>query len=381
MPSPSPPPKPQRIASVDALRGFSIFWLLGGEGAAQALGEMTRNDGPVLRPIGEFIAIQFQHAEWEGFRFWDFVFPLLIFVTGISIVFSLSKIVARADRVEAYKRVFWRAALLFVLGILFYGGMSKLWPDIRLLGVLQRIALCYLFASLLFLNLQWRGLTVAAAFILIGYWALLTFVPVPGVGVASYAPDVNLANWIDQHFLPGRKFDGTTDPEGLLSTLPAVATCLLGVLAGVLLQNERIAALRKAYALMIAGAAMLAAGYLWGLQFPVIKAIWTSSYVLVAAGYSALLLGVLYLVMDIRGRQAWAIIFIWIGANALALYFFNGVAGFEPFAKRLAGGNVSQFFDQAIAPGTGRFVTHVLALAIATALAGYLYRRRIFIRV
>jgi predicted acyltransferase len=201
------------------------------------------------------------------------------------------------------------------------------------------------------------------------------------VGVASYAPDVNLANWIDQHFLPGRKFDGTTDPEGLLSTLPAVATCLLGVLAGILLQNERIAALRKAYALMIAGAAMLAAGYLWGLQFPVIKAIWTSSYVLVAAGYSALLIGVLYLVMDIRGRQAWAIIFIWIGANALALYFFNGVAGFEPFAKRLAGGNVSQFFDQAIAPGTGRFVTHVLALAIATALAGYLYRRRIFIRV
>ncbi len=123
------------------------------------------------------------------------------------------------------------------------------------------------------------------------------------------------------------------------------------------------------------------AGLLWGLQFPIIKSIWTSSFVLVTGGLTRCLLGAVYLIMDIWGRQAWAIIFIWIGGNALALYFFNGVAGFQPFAQRLAGGDVSRFLDQAVAPGTGRFVTHVLALAIGTAVAAYLYRKRIFIRV
>jgi predicted acyltransferase len=209
----------------------------------------------------------------------------------------------------------------------------------------------------------------------------LTFVPVPGLGVATYQNDVNLANWIDRNYLPGKKFDGLTDPEGLLSTLPAIATCLFGVLAGLFLQYERVAPVRKAYTFMMAGIALLLIGYVWGLEFPIIKAIWTSSFVLVTAGYSAVLLGAFYLVMDVWGHQRWATVFKWIGTNALFLYFINGVAGFEPFAKRLVGGSISQFFDQAIAPGAGRFVLHCVALLIAIALAGYLYKRRIFIRV
>ena len=123
-----------------------------------------------------------------------------------------------------------RALLLYGLGLIYYGGISAHWSDIRLVGVLQRIALCYLFASLLFLNLNLRGLLVAFASLLVGYWALMTFVPVPGIGAGSFGPDANLANWIDAHYLPGRLWDKTRDPEGLLSTLPAIGTCLLGVL-------------------------------------------------------------------------------------------------------------------------------------------------------
>jgi predicted acyltransferase len=167
----------------------------------------------------------------------------------------------------------------------------------------------------------------------------------------------------------------------LLSTLPAVGTCLIGVLAGLVIQNGQLAPMRKVLIFIGGGILMTAAGYLWGLQFPVIKAIWTSSFVLVAAGYSAILLGVFYLLMDIWGWRLWATVFVWICANALALYFFYGIAGFEPFAKRIVGGNVAQFLAQTIAPGTGRFVTHVLALTIAALVAAYLYRRRIFIRV
>lgn len=374
--------KPNRVASVDALRGFSILWLLGGEGAALALGKMLENDGPVLRPIGGAITYQFQHAPWEGFRFWDLVFPLFIFVTGIAIVFSLSKALAsNAGRQAAYRRIVTRAALLFLLGILFYGGASEPWPEVRLLGVLQRIALCYLFAALLFLHLGWRSLTAVIVIILIGYWALLTFVPVPGLGVATYQNDVNLANWIDRHLLPGKKFDGLTDPEGLLSTLPAVATCLLGVLAGLFLRNETVPPRRKAEMLMMVGVATGATGYLWGLQFPIIKGIWTSSFVLVTGGYSLILLGAFYLVMDVWGWQAWATVFKWVGANALSLYFLNGIAGFEPFTRRITGGSVSEFLDETVTAGAGTFVTHVLALLVAIALAAYLYRRRIFIRV
>jgi len=374
--------KPNRVASVDALRGFSILLLIGGEGVALALGEMLKSGGGVLSAIGGFINYQFEHAPWEGFRFWDLVFPLFIFVTGIAVVFSLSKPrTSDAGRGAAYRRIVSRAALLFLLGILFYGGASERWPEIRLLGVLQRIALCYLFAALLFLHLGWRGLTVVIVVILIGYWAVLVYVPVPGLGVATYQNDVNLVNWIDRNFLPGKKFDGLTDPEGLLSTVPAITTCLLGVLAGIFLQNESVPPQRKAWMLMIAGVAMAAAGYLWGLQFPIIKAIWTSSFVLVTGGYSLILLGVFYLVMDVRGWQAWAIAFKWVGANALALYFLNGVAGFQPFTERIAGGSVSEFLDRTVAPGAGSFVTHVLALIVAIALAAYLYRRRIFIRV
>src|SRR5215216_214880 len=138
-------------------------------------------------------------------------------------------------------------------GLIYYGGTSNLWPEIRLLGVLQRIALCYLFASLLFLHLDLRGLVVAFVTLLVGYWALMTFVPVPGVGAGSFAMGANLANWIDAQYLPGRKWYGPWDPEGLLSVLPAIGTCLLGVFAGLLLKNSDLLPQQKSLSLAGAG--------------------------------------------------------------------------------------------------------------------------------
>ena len=141
--------------------------------------------------------------------------------------------------------------------------------EIRLGGVLQRIALCYLFASLLFLNVSLRGMVASFAALLIGYWALMTFVPVPGIGTGSFAEGANLANWIDAHYLPGRKWEGSWDPEGILTTLPAIGTCLLGVFAGLLLKNPKLDARQKSLWLIYAGVALLAAGLLWSLQFPI----------------------------------------------------------------------------------------------------------------
>jgi predicted acyltransferase len=370
-----------RVISVDALRGFSIFWIIGADGAIWTLERMLRDKGPALSAAGSFLGVQLRHVEWEGLTFYDFIFPLFIFVTGVSIVLALPRLVEHEGRARAHLQVLRRAVLLYVLGLIFYGGLSQHWSDIRFVGVLQRIAICYLFASLLFLNVSRRGLIVALVALLGGYWVLMTFVPVPGIGPGSFSRDANLADWIDARYLPGRLWDKTRDPEGLLSTMPAIGTCLLGVLAGLLLKDRRLTPTQKSIWLISSGVAMIFAGYLWGLQFPVIKLIWTSSFVLVTGGYSAILLGVMHQMIDVWRWKAWATIFVWIGANAIALYFINGVAGFEPFALRFVGGDVKVWLDQTVTPGTGVFAAHLLGLAFAVALAGFLYNRKIFLRV
>lgn len=371
-----------RVVSVDALRGLNMFCIIGFDGAIWSIDHMCRNKGLVIASIGSFLGTQFSHVEWEGFRFYDFIFPLFIFVTGVSIVFSLPGLVEREGKARAHLRVLRRAALLYGLGLIYYGGISEHWADVRLLGVLQRIGLCYLFASLLFLNVGLRGMVAACVALLAGYWALMTFVPVPGIGAGSFAPDANLANWIDLHYLPGRLWDKTRDPEGMLSTLPAIVTCVLGVFAGLLLRDDRVAPQQKCLWLAGAGIALIAAGYLWALQFPIIKAIWTSSFVLVAGGWSALTLAAMYQVIDVWGSKRWPTIFVWIGANAITLYFLNNlIHGFYSLATRFVGGDFSDLLDRVVTAGTGGLVSNLLGLGFAVALAGYLYRHKLFLRV
>jgi len=372
----------RRVVSIDALRGFSFIGILGGDGIAWSLGEMSDGKSGILSDAGIFVRDQFSHVAWEGFSFYDLIFPLFVFVTGVSIVFSLTHLVEREGKGAAYRRVLRRSFLLFALGLLYYGGMSRHWPDIRLLGVLQRIAICYLFASFLFLSFRWRGLVSAFVLLVGGYWALMTFVPVPDVGAGSYAMDANLANWIDFNYLPGMKWDVTRDPEGLLSTLPAIGSCLLGVLAGLLLQDRRVAPQQKSLWLVGAGMLMVVAGYLWGLQFPIIKQIWTSSFVLVAGGYSAILLGVFYQVIDVWEWRTWPTVFVWIGANAITLYMLGNVMNYyETVATRFVGGDVADFLDTYVTPGTGHLLAAAGGLALAISAASYLYRHKIFLRV
>ncbi len=247
-----------------------MFWIIGADGAAKALAEMLSGKGMIPSTAGNIIGGQFEHAEWEGLRFYDLIFPLFIFVTGVAIVFSLMRLIEQESKSTAYWRVLRRSLLLFALGLVYGGvteswpnsGVNESWPDIRLLSVLNRIALCYLFTSLLFLNLRLPGLIVAFVAILAGYWALMTFVPVSGIGAGSYAKDANLANWIDAQYLPGRKWNGAWDPEGLLSTLPAIGTCLLGVFAGLLLKEPNLQPHQKTLWLIGAGPAMIALGVL-----------------------------------------------------------------------------------------------------------------------
>jgi predicted acyltransferase len=370
-----------RVVSVDALRGLNMFWIMGFDGAMESLGEMSEGKSSAASSVGRYLGNQFNHAPWEGLRFYDLIFPLFIFLAGVSIVLSLPRLVEREGLASAHLRILRRSFLLYVMGVIGYGGLSTHFADVRLLGILQRIAICYFFTALMFLHFNLRMLIGATVIILAGYWALMTFVPVPGIGAGSFAPDANLANWIDRNYLPGRLWDVTRDPEGLLSTLPAIATCLFGVFAGLLIRDNRLSEPQKTLWLGAAGLALLAAGYLWALQLPIIKAIWTSSFVLVSAGYSMLMLAAMHQIVDIWQWRRWATVFIWIGANALALYFVNDIANFYSIAARLAGGDLSDYLDNHVAPGAGGLLLHAVMLVVAIAFARFLYRHKIFLRV
>lgn len=390
--------------SLDALRGFDMFWIVGADALARGLRGMSDTGFTGL------LATQLEHVNWEGFRFYDLIFPLFVFMVGVATVFSLSRMIEQDGRAAAVGRVLRRGVLLFAIGIFYSGGFSNPWPEIRLMGVLNRIALAYLFTGLLFCYLRPRALMAVCAGLLLGYWAMLALVPFPDVrptpdtkiiaketgftsvsqlNLAStsrirgtYDKGVNLANYMDQKYLPGRKYDGTWDPEGILSTLPAIATCLLGVFSGLLLKNAAVPDARKVIYLIGFGVAGVGLGWLWSLQFPVIKKIWTSSYVLVAGGYSAILLGVFYQIVDVWKRRTWCQPFVWIGMNSITIYLASNIlGGFRNLARRLVGGDVQEFLNAYAMKGLGDMMISIAGLLLVFWFARFLYQRKIFLRL
>lgn len=354
-----------RVVSVDALRGFDMFWILGGDFVIRSLQKLW--DTPLTRTLAE----QMEHCEWAGFRFYDLIFPLFVFLAGVSIAFSLPKLVEAEGKPAAFRRILIRSLLLVFLGIIYMGGVSNGFANISLPGVLQRIGVAYFFASSVFLVGSTRTLAITSIALLIGYWALLTFVAVPGLGEPSYEQGKNLAYWIDQNFLPGKKFEGT-----ILSTLPAVANCLFGVFAGLLLKSSGLSEQTKVSRLVIAGIVSLSIGYLWSVQFPIIKLLWTSTYVLVACGWGALLLAAFHQLIEVRQWQRWAQPFIWIGMNAITIYLLSALLNFYKLADRFVGGDVAKWLGN----GAG-VVKGVVVLAMVLAVVRFLYQRKIFLRL
>ena len=317
IPEPNPSSPSGRIISVDALRGFDMFWIIGIDEVIWAAEKAWPNT------FTHVLAAPLKHCEWDGFSFYDLIFPLFVFLVGVSTVFSLTKTLQQENRAAPYKRIFRRFLLLYLAALVHDGAF---WGEhFRLLGVLQRIAWCYLITALLFCHLKFRGLLVVFFGILISYWALLSFVPPPGEPSPTFAIGRTWPNYIDLHYLPsGSGGRHGWINEGILSTVPAVATCLLGLFAGMLLRRKNVGDKQKVAGFVICGTLLVAVGYLWGLQFPVIKRIWTSTYVLVAGGYSCVLLGLFYLIIDVYKRKKWAAPFVRIGSNSITAYVVCG---------------------------------------------------------
>ena len=365
-----------RLMSLDAFRGFVMFWIVGGEALAHALAKLDGVQSEVLNTV----MIQLKHVSWEGFRFYDLIFPSFVFIVGASIAFSLGKLQASSSRRDAVRRVIWRGLLLWLVGIIYYGGISGGLEGVRLLGVLQRIGICYLVTGLLFIYLPVRGLVAAFLVLLGGYWALLSFVAVPGQEAVSFEEGRNITNWFDSKYLPFFKWNGTHDPEGILSTLPAIATCLLGVFTGLVLKNERMAGGKKVLTLLGVGVALVLAGHLWGGYHPVIKNLWTSSFVVLAGGWSLILLAFFYLVIDVVRVKKWAMPFVWIGMNPIAIYLLSDVVKFNQIAERVLGGSIADWANGMVS-GLGALVVAVGGMILILWLCRTLYKRKIFFRI
>jgi len=358
-----------RVVSIDALRGFDMFWIMGG--AALFLNLFKLADNPVTRAL----AAQFHHSRWHGFTFEDLIFPLFLFIVGCSMPFSLTKRLARGDsRRELYKHMIRRTLVLFFLGLVYNGVLNFDFATMRYAGVLQRIAVCYFFAALIVMNTDVRGQAVWAGALLLFYWAIMKLVPVPGHGAGVLTPEGNLAGYIDRLLLPGRfccyEFG---DNEGILSTIPAVSTTLMGVLSGHWIRSSSPAG-GKVRGLLAAGAVSLAAALLWNLAFPINKLIWSSSYVLFAGGWSLLLLAAFYWIIDVRGYVRWAFPFVVIGLNPITIYVAQGLFDFGVIADVFVHG----FIDElgAFKPLFWSFCV----LAVKWLFLYFLYRQRIFLR-
>lgn len=381
-PAAAPPPRRAgRLASIDALRGFAIFCIVGFEGVVTSVHDAARDHPTALGRAAGSIGRQFTHSAWQGLSFYDVIFPLFLILAGVAIPLSLPRLVEREGRGGAFLYAAKRAGLLVALGILCNGGLSEPWPDVRLPGILQRIAVCYLAAAGLFLVLDWRGLAAACAALLAGYWALLALVPVPGHGVTGTAEAMNLTIWADQMFLPGKMHFGTWDPEGLLSTLGAAASCLMGVLAGLMLTRATVPARETALRIAAAGAGLVALGLLGSLAMPIVKWIWTPTYALVTGGICLVLIGVLHRLVDVERIDGWTPVLLWLGTNAVAIYVLNEVVDFSSVAELFVGGDVSRIVGERLGENASRAVTHLGALALAILLARFLYKRGIFLKV
>jgi len=349
------------------LRGFDMFWIICGEGIFHGIASVIKEKyslqqstvdwqiaissevSPVER-IFLTISNQLHHSVWNGFTFYDLIFPLFIFIAGISMPFSFGKqmeqaLDKKAAKTRIYRSLIKRTIILLLLGMVVNGALKlNGYENTRFASVLGRIALSCFFAAIIFLNFRLRGQIVIFLFLLIGYWAAMMLIPVPGFGSGQLTPEGNLAAYVDQVMLPGKLHRGVYDPEGLLSTIPAIGSAMLGIFTGQFLYQlpEEKRNSRTALLLFSVGFILIIVGWLWGLVFPINKNLWSSSYVLYAGGWSLVLFALFYWIIDIAGYKRWSLPFVWIGTNSILIYMAaHGVINFEYISNFLFGGLIN----------------------------------------
>lgn len=371
---------PTRLYSLDALRGFDMFWIMGADALFQSLSRAAPNSG-----ILKIIADQLEHPAWNGFHFYDLIFPLFLFMAGVSTPFSVGRELEKGkSRQQLVWRVVKRGLILVLFGLIANNGLEiRHLADIRFPSVLGRIGLAYMFANIIYLYASEIAQMIWFWALLIGYWLLLKFTSAPGFHPGDLTPEGNFASWVDRTILPGHLYvsfpDGRPnmhDPEGLFSTIPAISTGLLGILAGTTLKKTTLTQVKKTLRLATIGIVFIVLALIWNLDFPINKNLWTSSFVLNVGGISLLLMALFYYVIDVLGHKQWAFFFKVIGMNSILIYmsghFINWhytTNGFFKWLFQLAG------------EAWGAVLLALCVLLIKWLFLHFMYKKKIFLRV
>jgi predicted acyltransferase len=382
-------PKPERVLSIDALRGFDMFWITGGKPVLVAF------LGLFVVEMPEWLDYQLSHPAWEGFSAWDIIMPLFLFIVGAAMPFSFSRrIEAGAQKRDLYVRMLRRVVVLWILGMIAQGRLLDF--DLSTLqlfsNTLQAIAVGYLVAGIALIHLPILGQVLLAIALLVVYWLLMILVPVPGHGAGIFEEQVNLAMYVDQAILGSFRADNTY--TWILSGFGFAGTVLCGVFSGHLLRSS-LGEMAKFWALVGLGIGSLLLGWFWADGFegmgmtllgawrlPIIKHLFTSSMVLWAAGWCYLLLAIFYLVVDVFRVQKWAYFFIVIGANPIFAYMIVRFVNFKDVANRLVGGLTKWFANLGTFGGSlGNLILAVTAYGVLWLLLWYMYRNGTRIRV
>lgn len=365
-------PPSRRLLSLDALRGFDMFFIMGGDALLLALAAAF--PGTLLGPLGR----QMQHVPWDGFVFEDLIFPLFLFLAGVSFPFSLEHQRASGKTPGAIRwRIVRRGLTLVALGVVYNGLLQFHFDTLRYASVLGRIGLAWMLAALLATVAGTRLRAAVCVAVLAGYALLSALVPAPDAGgAAALSPEGNIAGYIDRLFLPGRLHNGTRDPEGLLSTLPAVVTALLGIFAGEFVRSPHCRGHRKAAVMALAGALLVGTAWWADGLIPINKNLWSSTFVCMAGGLSLLLFALFHEVIDVCGMRRWAFFFSVIGVNSITIYLAQEFISFRYTARTVFGGLVS------LLPEGGQPVAAAVAyIAVCWLFLYALYRLRIFLKV
>ena len=362
----------QRLYSLDALRGFDMFWIMGAEEIFHGMGKATGST------FWQTLSNQFTHPAWNGFHFYDLIFPLFLFIAGVATPYSVGRELEKGkSRQQVLLRVIKRGLILVILGVIYNNGL-KIQPlsEIRFPSVLGRIGLAYMLANIIYIYSKQRAQIIWFCGILIGYWLLLKFNAAPGFAKGDLTMEGNFASYIDRSVLPGRLYLGIHDPEGLMSTIPAIATGLLGILTGNLLKNSSLSRQRKALIMAVAGVILLILAQIWNIVFPINKNLWTSSFVLHVGGISLLLLSLFYYIIDVLGYKKWAFFFKVVGMNSILIYmsgrFINWAYTTNSFF---------QWLGQLVGNPFNVVIIAICFVTVKWVFLYFLYKKNVFLRV
>jgi len=367
---------PVRLASLDALRGFDMMFIIGVASLVIAVCN--------LFPGGEncWLATQMDHVEWNGWHHHDTIFPLFLFIAGISFPFSYAKQKEKGTGKGAiYWKIFRRALILIAFGLLCNGFFKFKFDTIRFYSVLARIGVAWMFGALLFINFKSSTRAIIAAALLLGYW-FLCMIPAPDVpGADPLSQDGCLVGYIDRCLLPGHLYNGNFDPEGLLSTIPAIVTAMLGMFTGEFVRGDltpkrQLSENRKVLLMFAAAALFLGLGYLWSIWFPINKKLWTSSFVLVLAAFSLASFALFYWIIDVKGWKKWSFPFQVIGMNSITIFMAPRIIDFNHARDFFLSGTMALCPEQ-----YAKVIGLAGALLLKWLFLYFLYKKRIFLRV